>query len=138
MSLMRKFLDITISNELEANEVLKKLTNSFKLENIEKKKKNRKPKLPFITSTLQQEASTKLGFSAKKTMSVAQKLYEGITLEDETVGLISYMRTDSTRLSDEFVGSTLHYIETKYGKEYVGMNRKSKKTENKSKALFNR
>lgn len=122
--------EITIENELQANQILEKLTNSFKLESVEKKKKSRKPKLPFITSTLQQEASTKLGFSAKKTMSVAQKLYEGIALEDETVGLISYMRTDSTRLSDEFVGSTLHYIETKYGKEYVGMNRKSKKTEN--------
>lgn len=122
--------DIKVANELEANQILEKLTNSFKIENVEKKKKSRKPKLPFITSTLQQEASTKLGFSAKKTMSVAQKLYEGIALEDETVGLISYMRTDSTRLSDEFVGSTLHYIETKYGKEYVGMNRKSKRKEN--------
>ena len=63
-------------------------------------------------------------------MSVAQKLYEGIALEDETVGLISYMRTDSTRFSDEFIGATYNYIEKTYGKEYVGFVKKSKKTEN--------
>ena len=76
--------------------------------------------MPFITSTLQQEASSKLGMSAKKSMSIAQKLYEGIELEHETVGLITYMRTDSTRLSSEFIGSTFKYIEAKYGKDYLG------------------
>ncbi len=63
-------------------------------------------------------------------MSVAQKLYEGINIGSETVGLITYMRTDSIRLSDEFVGNTLKYIEVNYGKEYVGFVKKSKKTEN--------
>ena len=122
--------DINVNNEEEADAILNKLDKSFVVEDVDKKRKERKPKMPFITSTLQQEASTKLGFSAKKTMSVAQKLYEGVTLSSETVGLISYMRTDSTRLSDEFVGSTLHYIEDTYGKEYVGFSRKSKKKDN--------
>ena len=79
---------------------------------------------------MQQEASTKLGFTAKKTMSLAQKLYEGVDLQDETVGLITYMRTDSIRLSDEFVKSAYKFIETKYGTEYLGVVKKSKKTEN--------
>lgn len=122
--------DIKVEDEIQANEILAKLDKTFTIESVEKKKRNRKAKMPFITSTLQQEASTKLGFSAKKTMSVAQKLYEGISLENETVGLISYMRTDSTRLSDDFIGATLHYIEAKYGKEYIGFARKAKKTEN--------
>ena len=86
--------------------------------------------MPFITSTLQQEASTKLGFSAKKTMSVAQKLYEGIDLENETVGLITYMRTDSIRLSDDFVKPAMKMIEKEYGKEYLGYVKTSKKTDN--------
>ncbi len=122
--------EIEVKSESEANEILKQLTNSFMIESVEKKKKSRKAKLPFITSTLQQEASTKLGFSAKKTMSVAQKLYEGIELDTETVGLITYMRTDSTRLSDDFIKATYAYINDKYGKEYVGVVRKSKKKEN--------
>ena len=79
---------------------------------------------------MQQLASIKLNFSSKKTMSVAQKLYEGITLKDETVGLITYMRTDSTRLSNEFIASTYKFIEDKYGSNYVGHVKVSKKTEN--------
>lgn len=122
--------DIEIKSESEANDILSKLTNTFTIENVDKKKKSRKAKLPFITSTLQQEASTKLGFSAKKTMSIAQKLYEGITLADETVGLITYMRTDSTRLSDNFIKATYAYIDNKYGKNYIGTVRKTKKKEN--------
>ena len=75
--------------------------------------------MPFITSTLQQEASTKLNFGAKKTMQIAQKLYEGLPLADGvSEGLISYMRTDSTRLSDVFVKDAESYIEEVYGKEY--------------------
>lgn len=122
--------DIELKSEKEADEVLNKLSNTFTIESVDKKKKSRKSKMPFITSTLQQEASTKLGFSAKKTMSIAQKLYEGISLENETVGLITYMRTDSTRLSDEFIKSTYAYIDNKYGKEYIGTVKKAKKTEN--------
>ena len=121
---------IEIKNETEANEILDKLSNAFEIENVEKKKKNKTSKFPFITSTLQQEASNKLYFPARKTMMIAQKLYEGIDLSDETVGLITYMRTDSTRLSREFVASTYNFIENKYGKEYVGSIKASKKTDN--------
>ena len=121
---------IEIKEEQEAINILNKLDKNFEVESIEKKEKNKKAKYPFITSTLQQEASTKLGFTSKKTMLIAQKLYEGITLKDETVGLITYMRTDSIRLSDEFVKSTYSYIENKYGKDYIGYVKQSKKTEN--------
>ena len=122
--------DIEINTEEEADSILSKLSDKYKIESVERKKKSKKSKPPFITSTLQQEASTKLGFTAKKTMSIAQKLYEGMDIGSETVGLITYMRTDSIRLSDEFVGNTLKYIEVNYGKEYVGFVKKSKKTEN--------
>ena len=121
---------LEIKNELEAKEILNKLSNSYKIEGIEKKNKNKASKPPFITSTLQQDAATKLGFTSKKTMSVAQKLYEGINLGDETVGLITYMRTDSIRLSNDFITPTLKYIEVNYGKEYVGSVKVSKKKEN--------
>ena len=99
-------------------------------ENVEKKVKTKKSPVPFITSTLQQVASNKLNMSAKKTMSIAQKLYEGIELENETVGLITYMRTDSIRLSNEFVTATNKYIKGEFGSEYVGSVKVSKKTEN--------
>lgn len=122
--------DLKIENEIQANEILQELSNAFKIEEVEKKTKNKKSKVPFITSTLQQDASNKLNMSAKKTMSIAQKLYEGIDLANETVGLISYMRTDSIRLSNDFIGETLHFIEAKYGKEYVGSVKVSKKTDN--------
>lgn len=122
--------DIELHSKKEADAVLEKLSDKYTVESIEKKEKARKSKFPFITSTLQQEASTKLGFSAKKTMSIAQKLYEGIDLGDETVGLITYMRTDSIRLSDDFVKPAMKYIEETYGKKYIGYVKKSKKTEN--------
>lgn len=121
---------IEIKNEIEVNEILDKLSNTFKIENVEKKSKEKATKFPFTTSTLQQESSSKLNMNAKKTMMVAQKLYEGIELEDETVGLITYMRTDSTRLSNEFITETKNYIKAKYGENYVGIVKKSKKTEN--------
>lgn len=122
--------DIEIKNEIEANEILDKLSNSFKIENVDKKIKNKQSKPPFITSSLQQEASTKLGFNARKTMQIAQKLYEGIELADETVGLISYMRTDSIRLSNDFIAATYKFIEAKYGKDYVGSVKATKKKDN--------
>ena len=122
--------DIEINTEEEADSILSKLSNKYKIESVERKKKSKKSKPPFITSTLQQEASTKLGFTAKKTMSIAQKLYEGMDIGSETVGLITYMRTDSIRLSDEFIGASYKYIEENYGKDYIGYAKKSKKTEN--------
>lgn len=122
--------DIKVNNEVEANEILGKLSNAFKIESVDKKNKNKKSKVPFITSTLQQDASNKLGMSAKKTMSIAQKLYEGVELADETVGLITYMRTDSTRVSNDFIGETFKYITAKYGKEYLGSVKQQKNTDN--------
>ncbi|MCI6266116.1 MAG: type I DNA topoisomerase [Erysipelotrichaceae bacterium] len=121
---------IEIKEESQAQAILDSLDRKFIIESIEKKKKDKKSKFPFTTSTMQQEASTKLNFTSKKTMSVAQKLYEGITLKDETVGLITYMRTDSIRMSDEFVKSTYAYIHENYGKEYIGYVKTTKKTEN--------
>ena len=121
---------IEIKEEKQAQEILNRLDKEFLIENIEKKEKAKKSKYPFTTSTLQQEASTKLNFTSKKTMSVAQKLYEGITLKNETVGLITYMRTDSIRMSDEFIKSTYAYIKENYGENYIGYVKTSKKTEN--------
>ena len=121
---------IEIKKESEAKEILSKLSNAFKIESIDKKEKAKKSKFPFTTSTLEQEASTKLGFTSKKTMMIAQKLYEGINLKDGAEGLISYMRTDSVRLSDEFIKYTYGYIKDNYGSEYVGYVKKSNKTEN--------
>ena len=122
--------DIELHNEKEANDVLSKISDKYVVESYDQKKKNKKSPLPFTTSTLQQVASNKLGFSAKRTMSTAQKLYEGIDIGTETVGLITYMRTDSVRLSDDFVKPTMKYIEEKYGKDYVGYVKSGKKKDN--------
>ncbi len=121
---------LEIKTEKEAIAILNKLSSKFIIENIKKEDKARKAKPPYITSTLQQEASSKLNFTSKKTMMLAQKLYEGITLKDETVGLITYMRTDSIRLSDEFVKSTYGFIRDNYGDDYVGYVKTSKKKDN--------
>ena len=122
--------DIELKCKDDADKVLGEISDTYVVESVEKKEKNKKSKLPFTTSTLQQEASTKLGFAAKKTMSIAQKLYEGIDLGDETVGLITYMRTDSIRLSDQFIGSAMHYIEDNFGKNYIGYVKSAKKNDN--------
>ena len=122
--------DIELHSKEDADKVLGEISDTYVVESVEKKEKAKKSKLPFTTSTLQQEASTKLGFAAKKTMSIAQKLYEGIDLGSETVGLITYMRTDSIRLSDQFIGPAMHYIEENYGKNYVGYVKSAKKNDN--------
>ena len=122
--------DISIKTLDEVKSILAKLQKDFIVESIESKTKNKISKLPFTTSTLQQEASTKLNFSAKKTMMLAQKMYEGIDIGTETVGLITYMRTDSVRLSDEFTSKTFQYIEKKFGKDYLGYIKKAKKNDN--------
>lgn len=122
--------NIEIKNEVEANDVLNDLTKSFNIESIDETEKNKKSKEVFRTSTMQQVAYNKYGFDASKTMRVAQKLYEGIDLGDETVGLITYMRTDSVRLSPEFTTSAFGYIKGKYGSEYVGTIKIGKKQEN--------
>lgn len=106
--------------EEDAQAILNRCSEDYVVEKIERKVKKKTARMPFITSTLQQEASTKFGFSAKKTMQIAQKLYEGISLGGHSEGLISYMRTDSTRLSDVFVKDAFNYISEHYGKNYVG------------------
>ena len=122
--------DIEIKTEKEKNDILDKLSKTFEIESIDKKDKNKKAKPPYTTSTLQQDASNKYNFPGKKTMSIAQKLYEGIELENETTGLITYMRTDSIRLSDEFIKNTYKYINDNYGKEYAGYVKQTKNKEN--------
>lgn len=110
-----------IKNEQEANAILERAKSSpFTVKSVSTRKKSKAPKLPFTTSTLQQESSTKLGYGAKKTMNIAQKLYEGVDLGGTTTGLISYMRTDSTRLSPLFVTDTENYIDREYGSDYKG------------------
>ena len=121
---------IELKTEEEVDEVLSKLSNEFKVVNVESKEKSKKGVMPFTTSTLQQACSTKYNFGASKTMSVAQKLYEGKDIGDDTVGLITYMRTDSTRLSNIFVNDALNYIKETYGEKYVGNVKVSKKNDN--------
>ena len=122
--------DIEIKTNVEADEILEKLNKSFKIESVEKKDRLKKSHPVFTTSTLQQEASTKLGFNAKKTMQIAQKLYEGIKLEHEYTGLITYMRTDSIRLSDDFIKKTYGYIANNFGSDYVGYVKLQKEKDN--------
>ncbi|MEA5026284.1 MAG: type I DNA topoisomerase [Erysipelotrichaceae bacterium] len=105
----------------EAQKVIDDCHEAFIVDSVKAKTTTRQAKLPFITSTLQQEASTKLGFSAKKTMSNAQRLYEGVEIDGELQGLITYMRTDSTRLSESFIKSTQAKIINDYGKSYLGV-----------------
>ena len=114
---------LEIHNEEEADNILASLGDDFVLAEIVEKSKKRSAYLPFITSTMQQEASTKLGFGSKKTMMIAQSLYEGVQLDNGAQGLITYMRTDSTRLSNDFVNDAYALIEKEYGKEYKGFYR---------------
>ena len=122
--------EIEIPNEIAADEILAKLSRSFKIESVSEKEKNKAAREVFKTSTLQQLASSKLNFAPSKTMRIAQKLYEGVDLGSETVGLITYMRTDSVRISDSFVAETYNYIKGNFGDEYVGYVKKGKKNEN--------
>lgn len=121
--------EIEIPNEVAADEILDKLSRSFKIESVTEKEKNKAAREVFKTSTLQQLASTKLNFAPSKTMKIAQQLYEGVDLGNETVGLITYMRTDSVRISDSFVAETFNYIKGNYGDEYIGYVKKGKKND---------
>lgn len=122
-----------IANEEQATAITKDLRRpqvQFLVESVTQKETRRKPVAPFTTSTLQQEAARKLRFSAKKTMTIAQKLYEGMEIgEDSPVGLITYMRTDSTRISDDALQETRTYIEEKFGKPYLPAKPHSYKTQ---------
>ncbi|MBI5022245.1 MAG: type I DNA topoisomerase [Ignavibacteriales bacterium] len=110
-----------IPSEEEARNYISEIQKQiYKIISVQKRDTRRNPAAPFITSTLQQEASRKLRLSASRTMKLAQKLYEGIEIGTEgLVGLITYMRTDSTRLSDDAVADVREYIYNNYGKEYV-------------------
>ena len=111
---------LEINNEEEVNNILKQIeTGKYVVDDVKKGEKKRTPAPPFTTSTMQQEASRKIGFTLKKTMSVAQGLYEGVKVTERgTVGLITYMRTDSTRISEEARHAAKNYIEETYGKSY--------------------
>ncbi|WP_199194396.1 type I DNA topoisomerase [Staphylococcus warneri] len=119
--------------KLNKKEDVEKITaaldgDEFEITNVNKKEKTRNPANPFTTSTLQQEAARKLNFKARKTMMIAQQLYEGIDLKRQgTVGLITYMRTDSTRISDQAKSEAKNYIIDKYGNEYVSKRKASGK-----------
>ncbi len=112
---------IEINNEEEANKIKEFLLNpetEFVVDKVTKKETKRKPTAPFITSTLQRAASSKLGFGVSKTMQVAQKLYEGIEIDGTPVGLITYMRTDSVRISDDAHEMAKKFITENYGEKY--------------------
>jgi DNA topoisomerase-1 len=117
----KKLSQFTINNEKKAKEaegaIDKAAGGKLHITKVEKKKRKRNPAAPFTTSTLQQEASRKLGFTAKKTMSIAQQLYEGVDIGGDTVGLITYMRTDSVNLAEEAVTQAREFIEQRFGKE---------------------
>ncbi|MBQ8168570.1 type I DNA topoisomerase [bacterium] len=114
-----KPIEKTIKNEEEAQKVVEYLKEAdFNVSKVTNKTTKRKPTAPFITSTLQRAASSKLGFGVQKTMQVAQKLYEGIELENGAVGLITYMRTDSVRISDDAMGMAKDFILNNYGEKY--------------------
>lgn len=113
---------VKLINETQVKEILSKLKgNDFNITNVVKKERKRNAAPSFTTSSLQQEAARKLNFRAKKTMMLAQQLYEGIDVgkKEGTVGLITYMRTDSTRISDTAKAEAVEFIESKYGKDYV-------------------
>jgi len=109
-----------LGSEADVLEVLRSIkSGEFSVASVKRTDKKRSPAPPFITSTLQQEASRKLNMTPKRTMAVAQQLYEGVDITGEgTLGLITYMRTDSTRLSDEALGAAQEFIVSRYGKDY--------------------
>lgn len=112
---------IELKNEADVNKVLDNIKDKpFIVQKIKKGEKKKSPAPPFITSTMQQEAARKLGFTTKKTMIVAQQLYEGIEIKGVgAIGLVTYIRTDSTRVSAEAQADTIEYIKEKYGHKYV-------------------
>ncbi len=116
----KKLEKFSINSELLATTAVETLQkHHYNIQSIDKKQVKRNPTAPFITSTLQQEASRKLGFSASRTMQIAQKLYEGISIGGESTGLITYMRTDGVQLSAEAVEHMRHYITKNYGGKYL-------------------
>lgn len=117
---------IKITSEKECDEVLKKIGKTAKVAEVKKTIRKVESKPPFSTSTLQQEAYNRFKFSTKKTSIIAQRLYEGIDLGSEHVGLVTYIRTDSTRLAPNYVERAIEYISETFGKEYIGSVRQNK------------
>ncbi|WP_440602733.1 type I DNA topoisomerase [Bacillus sp. GB_SG_008] len=117
---------VELTNEQQVNEIIEKMQeNAFSVESVTRKERKRNPALPFTTSSLQQEAARKLNMRAKKTMMLAQQLYEGIDIGKQgTVGLITYMRTDSTRISETAQQEARSYIEEAFGADYIGTQKK--------------
>ena len=116
----KKLAKMDLKSEDDANEALDKIRkSSFNISKIETKRVKRNPLAPFTTSTLQQEASNKLGFGASRTMRIAQKLYEGINIGSETTGLITYMRTDGVQLSSQAIDELRNEITNRHGKDYI-------------------
>ncbi len=122
--------NIKISSEEEVNKVITSLPETFTIDSFDTNLRRKDPRPPFTTSTLQQEAFNQFHYSTKKTSILAQHLYEGIEINGELHGLITYMRTDSTRLSPEFVSAAKEYIKDNYGKDYVGSLHRGKTTHN--------
>ncbi|NQU62199.1 MAG: type I DNA topoisomerase [Rhodospirillales bacterium] len=122
-----------IANEAQAQAAVDAaMARDFTVKSVEKKQARRHPAAPFTTSTLQQEASRKLRMTAKRTMQVAQRLYEGVSIGGETVGLISYMRTDGVQISNEAIGGCRGLIEKDFGKNYVPESARVYKTKAKN------
>lgn len=124
---------IDIKNEEQMNKILDEVKRSnFKVESIKKGEKVKKSPLPFTTSTLQQEAAKTLNMSTKRTMNIAQQLYEGVDIKGKgTIGIITYLRTDSTRVADEAKEASKDYISANYGDKYLLEGRSSKKDDKK-------
>ncbi len=129
----KKFEKLAIKNKEQADNILKELeTAQYKVDSVEKKERKRSPYPPYTTSTMQQDVSRKIGFSSSKTMSVAQKLYEGIQIGSQgVVGLITYMRTDSLNIAAVAQKEALSFIETSYGKNFVPSKPRFYKTKSK-------
>jgi len=116
----KKLEKLAIRNQQETQEIIRELEGAdYLVRDVRSREIRRTPPPPFTTSTLQQEASRKLGFSAKKTMSIAQKLYEGVEIDEGSVGLITYMRTDSVNLADSALKDLREVITRRYGNEYA-------------------
>jgi len=120
----------SISSQEESTALLERMEEKFTVQELSQRTIKNNPSKALTTSSFQQQISSRYGYSSSRSMQIAQKLYEGIDLGNETVGLITYMRTDSTRLSETFVERARGYIANEYGKEYLGYYRKSKKTQN--------
>ncbi|MDR1597621.1 MAG: type I DNA topoisomerase [Holosporales bacterium] len=124
---------MSISTQEQSAQICAKLsTLNYAVSNVEKKQIHRNPSPPFTTSTLQQEASRKLGFGASRTMRTAQKLYEGVSINGELTGLITYMRTDSVNLSQEAVADMRKFISSVYGANYLPKEKRTYKTRAKN------